>query len=79
MQKDAAQQWREIDIRPDGPDLRNPYTDVDAWALSPTPVDSNFGAQCSGMVDPLTGCGSPRPCQGVSGSGRVYSAQTRRS
>jgi hypothetical protein len=31
MQNDAAQQWREIDIRLDGPDLRNPYTDVDAW------------------------------------------------
>jgi hypothetical protein len=31
MQNDAAQQWREIDIRLDGPDPRNPYTDVDAW------------------------------------------------
>src|SRR5215208_3288776 len=36
---------------------------------SPIPVDSNFGAQCSGTAEPTTGYGSRRPSQRVNGSG----------
>ena len=27
----TAPQWREIDISLDGPDVANPYTDINAW------------------------------------------------
>src|SRR5215217_8270879 len=31
MPKETASQWREIDIGFDGPDVANPYTDINAW------------------------------------------------
>ena len=32
MQNETASQWREVDIALAGPDVANPYTDIDAWA-----------------------------------------------
>ena len=31
MQNETASQWREVDIALAGPDVANPYTDIDAW------------------------------------------------